>query len=1115
MRAIVRALAGLLAVLLATATVVFLSGASPAAALDGPGVTGRVLDADTGAGIADVTVTAYCFEEDYWRPCYDDRWNDIAATTAEDGSYDLPLTAGTYRLKVRSANGHYPNAVYGSDAESPNEGGTDLVVTDGPVTADFELVANSVIAGTVTGAGAGPLAGIRLEARADDGGAWPDNVIDQGITSADGTYELRVPAGTYHIVFNTSDRSGGDGKPGLRNETARWETETYVEQVVERGVDLTGIDGELAEVPHGIVTGHVEGTSGEPLAGITVDTYLLSADGYWEERHTYRVVTDESGDYGLYVPAGDYRFGFSEVNYEDYSEPATLAPVFYDAASTVQAAKTVSVGLSETSGVDAVMSAYGQITGRVTDADGNPIESVYASAWSFNEEAQEWVRVRGTDTRADGTYQLNLPGGSYKVGFEANSLGFLNEYYNDAATREQAASVVVGSGIVSGIDASLDMGVAISGTVTSETGEPLDDIAVQLYEPADGWDVVDVVSTDGDGRYTFGALKPGGTYRVGFSGSGWKREFFPDAATVDDATDVIAGESGPVDAELASSAGNGAITGTVTDDTGQPVPGVSVDVYDADEWEWIGTKRSGEDGSYAFSGLQSGQYELMFYIEDDYIYADNTSRTVEVVDGEPVTADLQVSTGGLITGSLTGSDGEPISNGYVEVYSADTEEYVRSGYVDYENGTYKVRGVPAGAYRILFTSNQGHRSEWFSDASSFAEADDVVVGLRETSTADAVLSLGATVAGRVSLADGSPVEWAEVQVQRLASGEEWVQETYAYTDDDGRYSSRALEPGTYRVAVDLWDDVHVPAESEEFTITEGDAGAVTRDLVIEEKQPPAITSVAVPTVSGGALVGETLEATSGEWDVTDVSVSHQWLRDGEPVEGAVEATYVIGEPDAGHRLSVEVTAKKTGYASATATSSATDVVSHGPLMNTELPTITGTPRVGETLTATPGAWSADGTVAAFQWLRDGVRVPGATAKTYVVGVDDLGAAMSVEVSVTKDTWDPGTAVSAPSGDVGEGLLPAVDDPVISGNVWIPETIRAEFTAPEGAEAAYSWQIRRKKIGQSRPDYEEVGAEQSLALIREWRNASLRLVVTVTKPGYTTATYVVEVEASLR
>ncbi|MFE7224814.1 carboxypeptidase regulatory-like domain-containing protein [Nocardioides sp. NPDC057577] len=1112
-----RAFAGALVVLLAAGAMALVSGASPAAALDGPGITGRVVDAETGGGIADATVAAYCLEDDDWGPCYDDHWNDIVATTAADGSYDLPLDAGTYRLMVRPANSQYPEAVYGSDAERPNDGGTDIVISDGAVTADFELVANSVITGTVTGAGVGPLAGIRLEARTySEQGGWLDNVIAVGKTGADGTYELRVPAQTYRIVFNTSDRSGGEGSPGLRNEAVRWEKETYVEQVVERGSNLTGVDRELAEVPHGTVSGHVENTAGGPLGGITVTSYTLQDNEYWWARPAYRVLTDQSGDYLLYVPAGDYRFGFSQIDYEDRTEPATVAPVFYDAAATVDAGRTVSVGLSETPGIDAVMSAYGQITGRVTAADGSPIENAYASAWSFDDESQEWKRARGANTAADGTYRLNVSEGTYKVGFEASEQGFLGEYYDDAATREQATDVVVGSATVSGIDAAMSMGETISGTVTNEVGDPLDDIRVILYESSGDWSAISDVSTDSSGSFTFGGLKPGGTYRVAFTGTGWIKEFYADAASIEDATDVVAGESAPISAILTPSTGDGSIAGTVIDDAGQPVAGVSVDVYRTDPWDWIGSATSGEDGTYSFLGLKAGQYEVDFNLEDDYLYTEERYRYVDVDDG-PTTVDLQVSTGGLISGVMTGADGEPIGDGYVEVYTADTQDYVRGGYTDYADGSYKVRGVPAGNYRLRFTSGEGHSSQWFSGKSTFAEADVVTVNVRETTKADAELAPGATVAGRVTLADGSPIEWGEVQIQQFlddASGGEWATVTYAFTDSDGRYTSRALEPGTYRVVIDLWDDVHVPAQSEEFTIAAGDSGTVTRDLVIEEKQPPAITSVAVPVVSGEALIGNTLTTTPGEWDVDDVSVSYQWLRNGEPVKDAVEATYPIGEADAGRALAVRVTAEKTGYVSAAATSDPTNIVSHGPLVNAQAPIATGTPQVGEQLTAYPGVWSADGASFAYQWLRDGSPVAGATEEAYVLGADDLGALMSVEVTAIKDTWKPGKTVSEPSGVVVEGVFPTVDAPVISGNVWITQTIHAEFTAPAGANVSYSWQIRKKETGQSTPVYEEVGSEQSLELIGEWKNVSLRLVVTLTKPGYTTATYVVLVEDPL-
>lgn len=64
-----------------------------------------------------------------------------------------------------------------------------------------------------------------------------------------------------------------------------------------------------------------------------------------------------------------------------------------------------------------------------------------------------------------------------------------------------------------------------------------------------------------------------------------------------------------------------------------------------------------------------------------------------------------------------------------------------------------------------------------------------------------------------------------------------------------------------------------------------------------------------------------------------------------------------------------------------------------PPVNTVAPAITGDAEVGETLTCSAGTWTGDPTpsAAAFQWLRDGRPINGATAATYELAAADLGA----------------------------------------------------------------------------------------------------------------------------
>jgi len=81
-------------------------------------------------------------------------------------------------------------------------------------------------------------------------------------------------------------------------------------------------------------------------------------------------------------------------------------------------------------------------------------------------------------------------------------------------------------------------------------------------------------------------------------------------------------------------------------------------------------------------------------------------------------------------------------------------------------------------------------------------------------------------------------------------------------------------------------------------------------------------------------------------------------------------------------------------------------------VNTAPPTISGTPEVGQTLTATPGTWSVDGLTFAYQWQKDGADIAGATDATYRVASADQGARITVVVTASKDPLPSASATSA-------------------------------------------------------------------------------------------------------
>ena len=75
--------------------------------------------------------------------------------------------------------------------------------------------------------------------------------------------------------------------------------------------------------------------------------------------------------------------------------------------------------------------------------------------------------------------------------------------------------------------------------------------------------------------------------------------------------------------------------------------------------------------------------------------------------------------------------------------------------------------------------------------------------------------------------------------------------------------------------------------------------------------------------------------------------------------------------------------------------------------------VSGTPQVGQTLTAASTLADADGMGAlAYQWLRAGAAIAGATAASYLVATADVGAALSVRVSFTDGGGSAEAATSA-------------------------------------------------------------------------------------------------------
>ncbi|TNM43293.1 hypothetical protein FHP29_06260 [Nocardioides albidus] len=227
-------------------------------------------------------------------------------------------------------------------------------------------------------------------------------------------------------------------------------------------------------------------------------------------------------------------------------------------------------------------------------------------------------------------------------------------------------------------------------------------------------------------------------------------------------------------------------------------------------------------------------------------------------------------------------------------------------------------------------------------------------------------------------------------------------------------------------------------------------------LKVDLAVPLPFTTAAVPAITGTAKVGTTLTATPGTWSPS-ATFSYQWLRAGAPISGATTATYVPVVEDLGKALTVRVTGSRQGYVTTAKTSAATAAVAAGGFTTAPVPTITGTAKVGTTLTAIPGTWSPSAAFA-YQWLRAGVAIQGATTQQYQVTAADAGKALAVRVTGTRTGYVPTSRTSATTPAAADGAFTDVPVPTITGTTAVGATLTADagVWTPAATTTTYQW-----------------------------------------------------------
>ena len=164
------------------------------------------------------------------------------------------------------------------------------------------------------------------------------------------------------------------------------------------------------------------------------------------------------------------------------------------------------------------------------------------------------------------------------------------------------------------------------------------------------------------------------------------------------------------------------------------------------------------------------------------------------------------------------------------------------------------------------------------------------------------------------------------------------------------------------------------------------------------KSTKKITVTKAPKISGTAKVGKKLKATKGSFKPAPSKITYQWKRNGKAIKKATKSTYKLTKSDAGKKITVTVTATRSGYTKAAKTSKAVAVAAY----NTKKPKIKKKPaaRVGKTLKVSKGTWKGKPKVS-YQWYRGSKKIKGATKSKYKVTRADRGKKLRVKVTAKR------------------------------------------------------------------------------------------------------------------
>jgi hypothetical protein len=592
------------------------------------------------------------------------------------------------------------------------------------------------VAGAVLRVGGGR--GMGMRGGGESGSWWG------GVSDAKGNFSFNLAPGTYMLI---ASHPAFDTRP-LDVNVAAGQTSSK----------------ELVLTPLARVGGVVLNEERKPVAAATVATQDV------RDSFEMMIVRGPGGAASNGYSGPDGRFSFRIRSDSDLKLRATkkgYPPATSDTLRLAPGERRSNFVLTIPSGVE--------VTGKVTDRDGNPLSGVAVAAQPTPTGQRGMVQriimnglPQGNDddsvrSASDGTFAIRVTEGTYDFAFR-------REGFSTKSVRAKSISI----GGINSVETALDPSVEISGRVV-RAGTGVEGVNVSSFG-FDGGDSADAM-TGPDGSFTLRGLSPGSARLMLRKEEQMVNEQRTVTAPARDVTIEL-----PVGVS---------VSGRVVDkSTHKPLTAFQVGVSPSRSGGGMVMMMppmlrsfTSDDGSFTIENVPVGAVN---FVASAPGYS--TSRlNLNTEEAKPVTdLEIELDTGVKLVGKITGPDGAALGDATVQIsmmagpgmnVSRATDKRTTTS----SSGEYELEALEAGEETIQI-----------SHPKYLSERKTVQLKGREVRL-DVQLSAGTKISGSVVTESGAPV--AEADVEAMAAGGSMRR---GKTDASGRFELDSLSPARYQ-----------------------------------------------------------------------------------------------------------------------------------------------------------------------------------------------------------------------------------------------------------------------------------------------------------------------------